>query len=80
MATITVLGERVLLRPIKDDPTTRGGIILVETQPEPVLRGECMSGEHKGKTVIYPVFTFYEIKEGDETYHIIKNEDILAVV
>ncbi|MFH1598565.1 MAG: co-chaperone GroES [Patescibacteria group bacterium] len=91
---IQPLGDRVLIRPIKEDEVTKSGIVLPDTaEKEKPEKGEVVAvGEGKltddgkrvpmnlktGDQVIFAKYGPDEIKVDDEELLIIKQEDILA--
>ncbi len=91
---IQPLGDRVLIRPIKEDEVTKSGIVLPDTaEKEKPEKGEVVAvGEGKlnedgkriplnvqaGDKVIFSKYGPDEIKVDDEELLIIKQEDILA--
>jgi len=91
---IQPLGDRVLIRPLKEDEVTKSGIVLPDTaEKEKPEKGEVIAvGEgklndegkriplnvQKGDKVIFSKYGPDEIKVDDEELLIIKQEDILA--
>ena len=95
MANFVPLGERVVILPIEQDQTTKGGIFLPDTAKEKPQEGEVVAvgpgrtaddGSRipmelsKGDKVIYSKFAGTEYKDGDEEYLILRESDILAKI
>lgn len=95
MANFVPLGERVVIKPIEQDQTTKGGIFLPDTAKEKPQEGEVVAvgpgrvsddGKRipmelsKGDKVIYSKFAGTEYKDGDEEYLILRESDILAKI
>ena len=95
MANFVPLGERVVVKPIEQDQTTKGGIFLPDTAKEKPQEGEVVAvgpgrvsddGKRidmelsKGDRVIYSKFAGTEYKDGDEEYLILRESDILATL
>ena len=94
-ATVTPLGDRVLVKRVAADEKTKGGIILPDTAKEKPKQGKVLSlGDGKlldngkrasiqvksGDRVIFSSYAGSEIKvDGDELL-ILGEEDILAIV
>jgi chaperonin GroES len=95
-ATLKPLGDRLVVRPIEQEETTAGGILLPETAKEKPQEGEVIAaGPGKlddngnrvtmevkvGDRVLYAKYAGTEIKlEGDEKVLILKESDVLALV
>lgn len=93
---ITPLGDRVLLRPIKEsNQKTKSGIIIPDTIGKEVPeQGEVLAvGEGRyengklikvrlnvGDRVVFSKYGYDEIKVDNEEYFILKEENILAVI
>ena len=95
MANFAPLGERVIIKPIEQEQTTRGGIVLPDTAKEKPQEGEVIAvgpgrvgddGKRipmelsKGDRVVYSKFAGTEYKDGDEEYLILRESDILAKI
>ena len=95
MANFVPLGERVIVKPIEQEQTTRGGIVLPDTAKEKPQEGEVVAvgpgrlsddGKRismelsKGDRVVYSKFAGTEYKDGDEEYLILRESDILAKI
>lgn len=88
------LGDRVVLKQLEAEETTKGGIILtnqskekpqeaeiVAVGPGAVVDGKVVPMTVKvGEKVVYSKYAGTEVKNGDEEYIIVKESDILAVV
>lgn len=88
------LGDRVVLKQLEAEETTKGGIILtnqskekpqeaeiIAVGPGAVVDGKVVPMTVKvGEKVVYSKYAGTEIKNGDEEYIIVKESDILAVV
>ncbi len=92
---IQPLGDRVLVEPLKEDETTKGGIIIPDTAKEKPQQGKVIavgtgklddSGEKipfnvkKGDRVLMPKYGGTEVKIDDKEYQIIREEDILGII
>jgi chaperonin GroES len=92
---IEPLGDRVVIKPMKEDEKTKGGIILPDTAKEKPQRGTVEAvgpgkmddkGNRipmelkKGDKVIYQKYTGTEIKENEEDYLILREADIIAKI
>jgi len=89
------LGDHVIVKPIKQDEMTKGGIILPDTaDKEKPFEGEIMSvGAGKiaqdgkrlsmevkaGDRVIFSKYSGTEVKLEGEKYLILREDDILAI-
>ena len=95
MAKCVPLGERVVILPIEQESTTKGGIFLPDTAKEKPQEGEVVAvgpgrtaddGSRipmelsKGDKVIYSKFAGTEYKDGDDEYLILRESDILAKI
>jgi chaperonin GroES len=95
VANFVPLGERVIVKPIEQEQTTRGGIFLPDTAKEKPQEGEVVAvgpgrlsddGKRipmelsKGDRVVYSKYAGTEYKDGDEEYLILRESDILAKV
>ena len=95
MTKIKPLGDRILIKPLKAEEKTKGGIILPDTAKEKPQEGKVIA-VGKGKTlesgkveplevkvgnkVLYGKYSGTEIKIDGEEHLIVKEEDILAIV
>ncbi len=85
------LGNRVIVKPMPKEETTKAGIILPETvNKESRMEGEIIaigSGEKVsklnlkvGQKVVYSEYGGSEIKIEDQDYKILNHDDLLAIV
>mgnify|MGYP000490144330 CR=1 FL=1 len=91
---LTPLADRVILKMVETEETTKGGIILTGSAKEKPSVAEVISvgpgGNVDGKEVtmyvsagqkvIYSKYAGTEVKLDGETYIIVRQSDILAVV
>ena len=91
---LTPLGDRVVLKQLEAETTTKSGIVLTTaTQEKPqeaeviaVGPGGMVDGKEvtmqvkPGQKVIYSKYAGTEVKLEDEEFIIVKQNDILAVV
>ncbi len=92
---IQPLGERVLVEPLKEEETTKGGIIIPDTAKEKPQQGKVIAvGTGKlddngkkipfnvkaGDTVLMPKYGGTEVKIDDKEYQIMREDDILGVI
>ena len=90
---IKPLGERVVIKKLEAEQTTKSGILLpdsakeipegavvVAVGPGAVVDGKRVEMEVKvGDKVLYSKYAGTEVKLSDEEYIILKQEDILAI-
>ena len=89
------LGDRVVVRRIKEDQKTAGGIIIPETAKEKPQRGEIVAaGKGRvtedgkvtpldvkiGDRVLFGKYSGTELKLNGEDYLMMKEEDILGIL
>ena len=88
------LGDRVVLKQLEAEETTKSGIVLpgqakekpqqaevIEVGPGGLVDGKEVKMEVKvGDQVIYSKYTGTEVKIGDEQFIIVKQSDILAIL
>ncbi|MFQ6122693.1 MAG: co-chaperone GroES [Dehalococcoidales bacterium] len=87
------LGDRIVVKPIKREETTKGGIILPDTAKEKPQEGEVIAAGpgrltddgrriemevKKGDKVMYAKYAGTEIKLDDEELLILRESDVLA--
>ena len=91
---IVPLGDRVVLKQVQAEETTKSGIILTSKTQEKPLEAEVIAvgpgGMVDGKEVvmqvkvgdkvIYSKYAGNEVKLGDEEFIVVKQGDILAIV
>jgi chaperonin GroES len=95
MAHIKPLGDRVLVQPVEEQEVKKGGIIIPDTAKEKPQEGKVIAlgtgrVDEKGKKVAFevkkgdrvliPKYGGTEVKIEDETYLLIKEEDILGII
>ena len=95
MVKFSPLADRVVVKPIEREETTRSGIVLPDTAKEKPQEGEVVAAgpgrttdDGKkvpmeiavGDKVIYSKYGGTEYKEGDEEYLILRESDILAKI
>ena len=92
--TMKPLGDRVVIKNMETEETTKGGIILTSAAKEKPLMAEVIAvgpggivdgKEVKmqvkvGEKVIYSKYAGTEVKMDGEDYIIVKQSDILAIV
>ena len=85
------LGDRVIVKPLKDEEVTKSGIVLPDTvEKEKKEQGEIISlgngekivklGLKVGDKVLFGKYSGEDVKVGDEEYKVLKEEDVLAVM
>ena len=88
------LGDKIVLKQLEAEETTKSGIVLTgQAKEKPqdaevvaVGPGGCIDGKEVkmevkvGEKVIYSKYAGTEVTYGDETYVIVKQNDILAIV
>ena len=94
-ANIRPLGDRVLVRPLEEKETKKGGIIIPDTAKEKPQEGEVVAigtgktDEHgkkvefsvkKGDKVLISKYGGTEVKIGDDSFLIMREDDILAIL
>ena len=91
---LTPLGDRVVLKQLVAEETTKSGIVIpgqskekpqqaevIAVGPGGVVDGKEITMQVKeGDKVIYSKYAGNEVKLGDEEYIIVKQNDILAIV
>ena len=92
---IRPLGEKVLVRRVEAEETTRGGIVLPDTAKEKPQKGTILAvGDgkllddgtrakfqvKKGDTVLFASFAGTEIKIADEELILMDESDVLAIL
>jgi len=83
---IKPLGERVVVKPFKEEEKTEGGIYLPETaskdkpqQGKVIAVGPDFKGVKKGDKVIFAKYGGTEIKIDKEEYLVLGADDVLAI-
>lgn len=88
------LGDRVLVKPLAEEETTAGGIIIPDSAKEKPQEGEVVAvgtcklinGEKAdfcvavGDRVLLPKYGGTEVKINGEQFQLIREDDILAIV
>lgn len=89
------LGDRVLVKPVEETEDSIGGIILPDSAKEKPAHGEIIALGTGGKDeddnpkeftvnvgdlVLMPKYGGTEIKLEDETYQIVREDDLLGIV
>ncbi len=92
---IKPLGDRVLVRPMEEKETKKGGIIIPDTAKEKPQEGEVTAvgpgktGDDgktiamtvkKGDKVIYGKYSGTEVKLDNEDYLLMREDDILGII
>lgn len=92
---IRPLDDRILVKPLKTEEKTKGGIVLPDTAKEKPQQGKVITigpgvlskkGKRmsmlvkKGDIVLYGKYAGNEIKIDAEKYLIIKEDEVLAIV
>jgi len=91
---IKPLGDRIVIKIIENEETTKSGIVLPGTAKEKPMQGEVLavgSGElvdgkkvplevKVGDKVIYSKYAGTEVKMDGEEYLIIRQSDVLAII
>ncbi len=86
---IKPLGKRVLIKPVKEEEKTSGGIYIPETAKEKKKQGivvELGNIEEKelpikkGDTVLYTGYSSEEMEINGEKYLILESKDIIAKI
>jgi chaperonin GroES len=91
---IKPLGDRVLIEVIVDEEQKKGSLYIPDTAKEKPQKGKVVAvGKGKfengtliepevksGDTVLYGKFAGTEVKEGETSYLVVRESDILAVI
>ena len=91
---IKPLGDRIIIRVIESEETTKSGIVLPGTAKEKPMQGEVLavgSGEmvdgkkiplelKVGDKVIYSKYSGTEVKRDGNEYLIVRQSDVLAII
>ena len=84
---IRPLGERVLIKQTKQEEVTKSGIVLPDTvsKEKPIIGevsaiGESIKEIKVGDKVIYEKYAGTEVKDNDETYLLLEEKNVLAIV
>ena len=84
------LGDRVVLKPLVAEETTKSGIVLPGTEKDKPQQAEVVAGGpgtekvkmevKEGDKVIYSKYAGTEVKADDENFIIVSQSDVLAVI
>jgi len=84
---IKPLGERIIVKPLKQKEKTEGGIFLPETaskekpqQGNVIAVGPDFKGVKKGDKVLFAKYAGTEIEIKDEEYLVLGEDDVLAII
>ncbi len=91
---IRPLGDRVLVEPKEVKEEMKGGIYIPDTAKEKPMEGTVIALGKKtdkddkeiafdvkvGDTVLLPKYGGTEVKIGDKTYQLVREEDLLGVI
>lgn len=92
---IQPLGDRVLVEPLKEEETNKGGIIIPDTAKEKPQQGKVIAvgtgklddngkklpfNVKKGDLVLMPKYGGTEVKIDGKEYQILREEDILGII
>lgn len=92
---IKPLGERVLVEPVKEEESVKGGIIIPDSAKEKPQEGKVIAvgtgkldengkmipfNVKKGDIVLMPKYGGTEVKVDGKEYQIMREDDILAVI
>src|SRR5262245_3031080 len=92
---ISPLADRIVVKPLEDTETMRGGLYIPDTAKEKPQQGEVVAvGPGKitdegkriapevkeGDRVLYGKYSGTEVTVGDEQYLILRESDVLAIV
>ena len=75
--TLVPLGDRVVLKQVEAEETTKSGIVLQGQAQEKPQQAEVVA---VGDKVIYSKYSGTEVKMDGTEYIIVKQNDILAIV
>jgi chaperonin GroES len=92
---ISPLADRIVVKPLEDTETMRGGLYIPDTAKEKPQQGEVvavgpgkMTDDGKriapevkeGDRVLYGKYSGTEVNLGDDQYLILRESDVLAIV
>ncbi|MEI6288161.1 MAG: co-chaperone GroES [bacterium] len=88
---IKPIGDRLLVKPVKEEEVTKSGIVLPDTVgKEKKAEGEILAvgnGEKIskldlkiGQKVLFGKYAGEDVKVGDDEYKILTHEEVLAVI
>ncbi|AVQ35688.1 MULTISPECIES: co-chaperone GroES [Staphylococcus] len=89
------LGNRVIIEKVEQEQTTKSGIVLTDSAKEKSNEGKIIAvgagrllengtrvapEVKEGDNVVFQQYAGTEVKRGDDTYLILNEDDILAVI
>lgn len=89
------LGNRVIIEKLEQEQTTKSGIVLTDSAKEKSNEGKIIAvgagrllengtrvapEVKEGDNVVFQQYAGTEVKRGDDTYLILNEDDILAVI
>ena len=78
------LGDRLVVKAAPNEEKTKGGLVLPDTVKEKPVEGENGTRQPMevkvGDKVIYSKYSGTEVKVDDETYLVIGERDVLAII
>ena len=92
---IQPLGDRVLVEPVKEEESKKGGSIIPDTAKEKPQQGKVIAvgtgkldengklipfNVKKGDRILMPKYGGTEVKLNDKEYQILREEDILGIL
>lgn len=92
---IQPLGDRVLVEPVKEGESTKGGIIIPDSAKEKPQEGKVIAvgtgklddngnkiafNVKKGDRVLMPKYGGTEVKIDNKEYQILREDDILGII
>ena len=95
MKGLRPLGDRILVKRVKEEERTKGGIIIPDTAKEKPQEGKVIAvGNGKvndegkkvpldvkaGDKILFGKYSGSEVKLDDEEYLILREEDVLAII
>ena len=85
--TIKPIGKRILIKPIKEEERTKGGIYIPETAKEKKMQGIVVEVGTiddkefpiiKGDIILYAGYSSEELEMDGEKYLILESKDVVA--
>ena len=74
------LGDRVVLKQLIAEETTKSGIVLPGQEKEKPQQADVKMEVEVGDKIIFSKYSGTEVKLDDDKFIIVKQEDILAVI
>ena len=83
------VGNNIIIKKLKEGTAeTKGGLLLAENHREDIRYteatvisvGELVEGINKTDSIFFDLQTGHKIEYSKETYHIIKNKDVVVVL